>query len=213
MESSPRQQDHGDSSEESAQIKQSPQISPMTRSSADDSSKMAHDSMVTVRLSEPPSLTIDTTFTSADPSAPGRPNTVRLDKTPISEVAGEGIGLGLGLGLGIRQDTEEDKHITSNPSTPRTTLHGARNMQDELRDSEEQEEEEPPQEHQEPQEKTQSRRSSMSDEVDWEQLQKSEAEEPKDEDTDRVRQNLCSWGDPPHAPLPIFYADWSGSIL
>lgn len=194
METEPRQRRLDDSPVETAAHAST--SSPLHQQSpardSGETSNMARDSMVTVRLSEPPSLAVDTTtFASTDGATATpttRPSTVRLDKTPLStpplsEAAG---------GDSRRRDTisqEEDDAI--DPLLPVSIPNGARSIEDELLESEEreQEDEEERVEQKERTEETEGgrRRSSVSEEVNWEQLQKDEAEEPKDEDTDRVR--------------------------
>ncbi|KAL2754447.1 hypothetical protein ACRALDRAFT_1081479 [Sodiomyces alcalophilus JCM 7366] len=140
---------------------------------------MAHDSMVTVRLSEPPCLAVDTTFANTDDSTPTRPSTVQLDKTPLSTPLSD-----------RHPDSEcQEEEDSVDPLAPISVPNGARCIEDELLESEERDQEEEKQREEQTEQTEESdqgrRRSSVSEEVNWEQLQKNEAEEPKDEDTDR----------------------------
>lgn len=150
--------------------------------------KMTHDSMVTVRLSEPPVLTIDTSLI-VDDATPRRPSTVRLDKTPVPgtpitptslQEARSEVGSRV-TSDPITDDVQDDDTPPTSPSTPlpiadaprkSTELTGSEgadeDVLEELDDSEQ-------------------RASSTPDEVNWDQLERSEAEEPRDEETDKVR--------------------------
>lgn len=157
---------------------------------------LAHDSMVTVRLSEPPVLTLDTNFGPDSPPR-RRPSTVRIEKPPFSTDETEAKAKDL------RDDNTEDTS-PSGPTTPLPATTAAKSLQDELVDCEEDDEvdegqlnpvgsegdlKEPvgqgiPVEDEEEEEDE--------EEVNWDELQKTEAEEPRDADTDRVSAQ-CIW--------------------
>ncbi|EGY13920.1 hypothetical protein VD0002_g1769 [Verticillium dahliae] len=130
--------------------------------------KMAHDSMVTVRLSEPPTLTLDTSVLLEDAAALRRPSTVRFDKTPLAHV--------------VERDDSLDE-VSSDPATPLPPTNSARSIEEELMDANAESGVESPADDKDHNAKA--RRSSISEEVNWEQLQKTEAEEPKDDETDK----------------------------
>ncbi|EFQ30915.1 TBC domain-containing protein [Colletotrichum graminicola M1.001] len=156
--------------------------------------------MVTVRLSEPPVLTVNT---SAGPdSLPRRrPSTVRVEKLPhpVQEVEEAEVK--------DTPDTDADDSLPSDPATPLPDTTANKNLQDELVDCEEVDEveedqvisvqaqgsrEEPrrrtitEQQRQETGEVAEEKEEEDDDEeVNWDELQKSEANEPRDADTDR----------------------------
>ncbi|KAM0328147.1 hypothetical protein ACHAQA_005553 [Verticillium albo-atrum] len=135
--------------------------------------KMAHDSMVTVRLSEPPTLTLDTSILIEDAVMPRRPSTVRFDKTPLADVVESG------------RDDIADHDDLSEPSTPLPPTKNTRSMEEELIEDKDDDESESSKRIGNQRDSGASRRSSISEEVNWEQLQKTEAEEPKDDETDK----------------------------
>jgi hypothetical protein len=123
--------------------------------------KLAHDSMVTVRLSEPPTLTLNTSLVDVD-------NIAHVAETRHSgpDVAED------------QSDTTSHRHSTIRDSTIRdsiasaTTVSQERSLHDEL-------------------DQDCSSDDAMGqndkDSVNWERLEKTEDEQPKDEDTDNVR--------------------------
>ncbi|KAK2007771.1 TBC domain-containing protein [Colletotrichum eremochloae] len=160
--------------------------------------------MVTVRLSEPPVLTVNT---GASPDSPPRrrPSTVRIEKLPypVGEIEETEVK--------DTRVTEADDSLPSGPATPLPDTDAPRNLQDELVDCEGVNEvdegrvtsvqaqgdlEEPrrqtiseQQEHKEEkevaEEKEEEEEADDDEEVNWDELQKSEANEPRDADTDR----------------------------
>lgn len=130
--------------------------------------KMAHDSMVTVRLSEPPSLTLDTTAAISKTGL----------TTPTSLVVEENI-----------EGTEDDSIQTDKPSETHDSIttksrdstltvsstDASRSLQDELG--------------QYSADGNETDSSEDNEEVNWEQLEKTEDEQMKDEETDNVRSN------------------------
>ncbi|KAJ3942677.1 uncharacterized protein N0V96_006896 [Colletotrichum fioriniae] len=152
---------------------------------------LAHDSMVTVRLSEPPTLTLDT---NVGPDSPPRrrPSTVKIEKLPFPTETLEAKA----------QDQPEDETDDTPPSDPTTPLPvttATRNLQDELVDCEDEAEEEgdritslpargtlleTPIEFKRPVVDEEGEEEDE-EEVNWDELQKSEAQEPRDADTDR----------------------------
>ena len=128
-----------------------------------------HDSLVTVRLSEPPSLTIDTTLAEAHEQETAQPATVMSPN-----------GASLAEKLEIDDTTET---VATDTTTPRDSLEPPTN---EVTRSLEQELEECS-------DGGDARRSVSSedqDEVNWEQLEKTEDEQTKDEETDNVGRHL-----------------------
>lgn len=145
----------------------SPALSPEIASTSNDDSepeaetpKMTHDSMVTVRLSEPPILTLNTTTAVSDTVA----------EKPAAQPAEKGTSL--------EDDSNESGKHNSVQSRPRDSVvtlgstEASRSLQEELGEcgSEGQDSD-----------------SSGDEEVDWEQLEKTEDEQMKDEETDNVR--------------------------
>lgn len=128
---------------------------------------MDHDSLVTVRLSEPPSLHINTTI-PPNP-LPSRKTVYGIDYTPNDAMAES---------LKEEEKSDADKE-DKEPETPVTTT--GLNLQEELGqlDTDSQEDEEDT-------DKIEGRSSSDSDKVDWEGLQKTEDMESKDQDSDNV---------------------------
>ncbi|KAJ0353314.1 hypothetical protein KNSL1_002139 [Colletotrichum chrysophilum] len=154
----------------------------------------AHDSMVTVRLSEPPILSIDTNVGPRSPPR-RRPSTVRIEKLPFPESTAPVGATNVAEGEG---EIDGDTTPPSDPTTPLPVTNAAKTLQDELVDYEDEEGDEvgelvsrvsptkvspigildevisplPPDDEEE-------------EEVNWDELQKTEAEEPRDADTDR----------------------------
>ncbi|GJC96893.1 TBC domain-containing protein [Colletotrichum higginsianum] len=103
---------------------------PAAAAAADDDHRetpkmLAHDSMVTVRLSEPPALTLDT---NVGPDSPPRrrPSTVRIERLPFPvEEADEAEAKNL------REDDINDTP-PSDPATPLPVTAAAKSLQDEL---------------------------------------------------------------------------------
>lgn len=125
---------------------------------------MDHDSLVTVRLSEPPSLHINTAI-PPNP-LPSRKTVYGIDYTPNDAMA-ESL------------KEEENSDADKDPETPVTKT--GLNLQEELGqlDSDFQEDEEGA-------ETVEGRSSLDSDKVDWEGLQKTEDMESKDQESDNV---------------------------
>lgn len=128
--------------------------------SGNETPKMPHDSMVTVRLSEPPSLTLDTTFGNGEtPKAEAR----------FSEAIGTGVG-------------NHQRHSSPTATTPASSrisslsLENAdtksRSLQAELEEDANSREDD--------------QISDDQDDVNWERLERSEDEQTKDEETDNV---------------------------
>ncbi|KAK1988954.1 TBC domain-containing protein [Colletotrichum cereale] len=146
--------------------------------------------MVTVRLSEPPILTVDT---SVSPDSPPRrrPSTVQIEKLPypVEEVEEAGAK--------DTPKTEADGSSTSDPATPLPDTNAPKNLQDELVDYEEEVDEvdegrvisvQAQGSLEEP------RRQTIPEHQKQEKEGKSEANEPRDADTDRVRErHSCSF--------------------
>ncbi|KAI3556344.1 TBC domain-containing protein [Colletotrichum abscissum] len=151
---------------------------------------LAHDSMVTVRLSEPPTLTLDT---NVGPDSPPRrrPSTVKIEKLPFPTET-------LEVKAQNQPEDETDNTPPSDPTTPLPVTNATRNLQDELVDCEDEAEEEgdritslpargtlleTPIEFKRP--VVDEAEEEDEEEVNWDELQKSEAQEPRDADTDR----------------------------
>ncbi|KAK1465447.1 TBC domain-containing protein [Colletotrichum cuscutae] len=151
---------------------------------------LAHDSMVTVRLSEPPTLTLDT---NVGPDSPPRrrPSTVKIEKLPFPTET-------LEVKAQNQPEDETDDTPPSDPTTPLPVTNATRNLQDELVDCEDEAEEEgdritslpargtlleTPIEFKRP--VVDEAEEEDEEEVNWDELQKSEAQEPRDADTDR----------------------------
>jgi hypothetical protein len=144
--------------------------------------KMTHDSMVTVRLSEPPVLTIDTSLANDDEATPRRPSTVLLDTPPVPDTPTVVRESRSDVLQPIADNDEDDETPPSDPSTPLPTANAPRNIGEELMESEG-----PEDDFEDDQRRSQISRASTPDEVNWDQLERSEAEEPRDEETDKVR--------------------------
>lgn len=120
-----------------------------------------HDSLVTVRLSEPPILTVDTALAEAHEQQPLRPVTMMSPHdSPMTDTSGA--------------------EATAETATPRDSLarlseaDASRTLEEELGTCAEEDESRP------------SFSSEEQDEVNWEQLEKTEDEQTKDEETDNV---------------------------
>jgi hypothetical protein len=112
---------------------------------------MQHDSMVTVRLSEPPALTLDTSV--GDEDALGKRSTIEIEDGAHSRcTSGESSVRASSLSIG----------------NARTN----RSLQDELEDDSSP--------------GGDSGAADEQDDVNWERLEKTEDEQPKDEETDNV---------------------------
>lgn len=109
---------------------------------------MQHDSMVTVRLSEPPALTLDTSV--GDEDALGKRSTIETED-----------------GAHSRYTSGESSVRASSPSIGNARTN--RSLQDELEDD-----------------SSPGGDSGEQDDVNWERLEKTEDEQPKDEETDNV---------------------------
>lgn len=128
--------------------------------------KMAHDSMVTVRLSEPPSLTLDTT---AAISKTG----LTTPASPVVEEIAEGAE-----DDSIQTEKPCETHDSVIPKSRDSALtvsstDASRSLQDELG--------------QFSADGNETDSSEDNEEVNWEQLEKTEDEQMKDEETDNVR--------------------------
>lgn len=158
----------------------SPALSNSSPVAADKEKRsFEHDSLVTVRLSEPPSLLINTAI-PPNP-LPSRKTVYGIDYTPtgtiaedleeesdatVSESESESESetqtqaSGVGLGLSLQEELEEETEETNSQQT------GVMDLQDSNgRTSEDSEDSEP---------------------VDWDTLQKKEDLESKDQDSDKV---------------------------
>lgn len=147
--------------------------------------KMAHDSMVTVRLSEPPILSIDTSLANDD-TTPRRSSAVRLDSPPAPDTPTAVRNPRPDADADADDDDDDDDPEDtppSDPSTPLPTSNALKNIAEELMESEGREEDS----EDESSRRSQISRASTPDEVNWDQLERSEAEEPRDEETDKVR--------------------------
>ncbi|KAK2025505.1 TBC domain-containing protein [Colletotrichum zoysiae] len=161
--------------------------------------------MVTVRLSEPPVLTVNTSV-GLDSPPQRRPSTVQIEKLPypVQEVEEAEV-------KDTPKTDDNDDSSPSNPATPSPDTNAPKNLQDELVDCEEEIDEleesrvvsvqahggreEPrrlsiPEQQEQEKEKqvVQGKEEGQHDddeEVNWDELQKSEANEPRDADTDR----------------------------
>lgn len=146
---------------------------------------MNHDSLVTVRLSEPPSLHVNTTLPSS--SLPNRKSLYGADDSPSDVIAEE-------------REEEEDEDGASDGQDPKTpasdrglpSQEEGLSLQEEL-DNMDDEDEEFEESHSSA---STARSSAGSEAVNWEQLQKKEDQESKDQDSDNVRSpQLCIFQD------------------
>lgn len=172
----------------------------MARDPTPETPKMAHDSLVTVRLSEPESLVLDSTaIGSDDDTAQSTPTkSLRRDSHVIDDVRSD-----LSIDIGSHDSDLDDKSITetdfdttasntaknlvvdtsgtgeaAKTQTPRDSIAtmpppilSARTLQEELFED--------------------GRASGEQEEVNWEQLERTEDEQTKDEETDNVCQTPC----------------------
>jgi hypothetical protein len=138
--------------------------------------KMTRDSMVTVRLSEPPSLSLDTT-----------PATLSTTAVTPSPPAGAGISM-----TASNDNIENEKHtksghssrtkstISRDSSLTLSSIDASRSLQDELSLLDE--------------DGNETDSSEENEEVNWEELEKTEDEQMKDEETDNVcSSKTCLW--------------------
>jgi hypothetical protein len=163
--------------------------------------KMAHNSMVTVRLSEPPALTLDTSIAQSPGRAP-RPATLRESmvgrRGQVGEAAGRPkLGPAPVFEESGRQEagleTPTDIPVTPDTLTMSTQEQGAapgKNLAEELDDSTRTDDQADDQTETvsptpEPSESDASdQEDDEEEEVDWDQLQKSEDQATKNEETD-----------------------------
>ncbi|KAK2606086.1 hypothetical protein QQS21_003481 [Conoideocrella luteorostrata] len=128
--------------------------------------KMAHDSMVTVRLSEPPSLTLSTTTTVANARLTNIRSPVQEEEQVVSEEEESEVGGSETYGQKYSSRLSKPIDLTVNVAS----TEASRSLRDELgqfgADGHE----------------TDS--SEDNEEVNWEQLEKTEDEQTKDEETD-----------------------------
>jgi hypothetical protein len=130
--------------------------------SQDDPKPMLHDSMVTVRLSEPPNLTVDTNISETD------------KRKSIADSAGEGTA-----SVEIIDEEEESPRITMMDPNGNEVASPSGSESAGSQDG-------------------QSRRGSDSSElsageVNWEELEKTEEQEPRDSGSDDVRSSHTAW--------------------
>ncbi|KAI0470185.1 rab-GTPase-TBC domain-containing protein [Xylaria cf. heliscus] len=147
--------------DESSPNTDSPSTESNTMKSPVDAKVPGHDSMVTVRLSEPPSLSVNTDLAAA--TVPVRRSILGPEYTPTSAVTlceEDENGEEVGNGTGLEKDAE----------TPTTT-------RDELKNNTESKDGEG-----RPQNEDEMEDSDTEEEVDWERLQKTENEQVKDSD-------------------------------
>lgn len=156
-----------DSGEPQAELDQhSPRAIPVDTPAATandteaETPKPAHDSMVTVRLSEPPNLTLDTGL--------GSNATTTQPAVTIHEEEAETTAPELSIEANNRETMSTDRDSTTTLSTVET----GRSLHNELATSRDSD--------------ISHDSSSETDEVDWAQLQKTEDEQTKDEETDNV---------------------------
>lgn len=119
--------------------------------------RMAHDSMVTVRLSEPPTLTLDTNV-SHDAAS-----------DPLSVVDANNHFI-MGANQSELSDTNASNHGSRDSTATIPSIAANQNLQAELEQIETEEGD--------------GESSDDQEEVDWEQLEKKEDEQAKDDDTD-----------------------------
>ncbi|KPM36423.1 hypothetical protein AK830_g10150 [Neonectria ditissima] len=159
--------------------------STITRDPSPETPKMAHDSMVTVRLSEPDSLILDSATTGSDADTAQSTPTKDPEHNDVADDGSEGIKFDLtntviidDEGISRLEDVDEeneeeeavDATSTGDADTPRDSTVTmpppivTRTLQDELLDD----------------------GHSLDDqeEVNWEQLERTEDEQAKDEETD-----------------------------
>jgi hypothetical protein len=120
-----------------------------------------HDSMVTVRLSEPPNLSVNTNLPPGIPSSRRSIFGPEFIPTPTSTT------------ISRQQEAEVE-----DDASPRTAVHGSKNLSEELQDSAEEDENTEEILRNEPRESL----DESEDEVNWDKLQKSEDEHARDDD-------------------------------
>lgn len=123
--------------------------------------RMAHDSMVTVRLSEPPILSLDTSIEEVDSPDSSNP-TIRLSSDDSDNTT--------------QPDTEspiESKRSTCASAISLAVSNQNTSLQEDLEEGESEDD--------------MGHSSDDQDEVNWEKLEKTEDEQAKDEETDNVR--------------------------
>jgi hypothetical protein len=152
--------DDDDSDSKDCEDSNNSEINGENRDSIMETPKLAHDSMVTVRLSEPPTLTLNTSLVDVD-------NIAHMAETRHSEPD-------------VTEDQSDTSHrdSTIRDSTIRdsiasaTTVSQERSLHDELDQDSSSDD---------------AMGQNDKDSVNWERLEKTEDEQPKDEDTDNVR--------------------------
>lgn len=148
---------------------------PTTKTEEDadaETPRMAHDSMVTVRLSEPPSLTLDTS--SASDSEPESspvvgPKTVEHDEHETTKISESSATLETSQ-IENEQNPRESVVIVRDSRSALPRVDTSRSLQDELGQCED----------------VTSDTSDDVEEVNWEELEKTEDQQTKDEETDNV---------------------------
>ncbi|KAH8167082.1 hypothetical protein CIB48_g1193 [Xylaria polymorpha] len=146
--------------DESSPNTDSPSTESNIMKSPVDTKIPGHDSMVTVRLSEPPSLSVNTDFSAA--TIPSRRSILGPEYTPTSAVT-------------LCED-EDNMEQVGDGAKPENDVETPTTVHDELKNNTESEDrDERPQDDDESEE-------SDTEEVDWERLQKTENEQVKDPD-------------------------------
>ncbi|KAK3319307.1 rab-GTPase-TBC domain-containing protein [Apodospora peruviana] len=128
---------------------------------------MDHDSLVTVRLSEPRSLHVNTTVPSA--ALPSRKSIYGPDDTPTEDAITES-----------GEDDEDRGSEDSEAGTPASEQ--GKSLQQELEQMDDEEDEEG---EEDDADNSPTRSSARSEDVNWDQLQKTEDQESKDQDSDQ----------------------------
>lgn len=182
-------------------VQKQPPVERESSAERDESAPPGHESMVTVRLSEPPSLVVDTDLPSAIPTrrsifgpeytptptpTSAKPSSLRSEDR-IDEVDEEDEDLMLGntvaASTGKAAPREGDEEANARTSSLRETVAGRQNLQQELEDAPCDEETKGPG-------SSSSRRGSVDsdseDEVNWDALQKKEDEQAQDQQDDNV---------------------------
>ncbi len=131
--------------------------------------KMAHDSMVTVRLSEPPSLTLDTS-SSSDSEPPSSPIISPKTLEPETTKSSESSTTLETPEIENAQNRRESVVIVRDSRTVLPRVDTTRSLQDELGQCDD----------------DTSDTSEDLEEVNWEELEKTEDQQTKDEETDNV---------------------------
>jgi hypothetical protein len=147
---------------------------PVSAAPEADRRSIGHDSLVTVRLSEPPALHVNTDVPTS--SLPARRSLYGNEYTPTDAMA---------EAVAEEDDSSSDDADAKTPSSER-----GRSLQDELQGGSDDEE------HDEEADQTQVaevRQSADSDKVNWDQLQESEDEEAKDHDAENVGSFVTWW--------------------